>query len=58
MTDNKTETIEIHLSNEELVTCALLAHEEDITLNQWMVNACIKYIGGTDGHTTKDEGDS
>jgi len=40
MTDKtETETIEIHLSEHELLTYAMLAHDEDITLNEWFVRA-------------------
>ena len=38
MTD-KTETIELLLPEHTLLTYAMLAHEQDITLNEWFIKA-------------------
>ena len=38
------ETIELMLSETELLGYALLAHEQDITLNQWFLNAALAHI--------------
>lgn len=41
MTDQhpKNETIEISLCDHELLTFAMLAHEQDVTLNEWFIKA-------------------
>jgi len=38
------ETIELELSNEELLQLALEAHKQDITLNQLIHNLLVKFI--------------
>ena len=40
------EEITLELSDKDLLQLALLAHEEDITLNQYIVNALTKYAKG------------
>lgn len=40
------EEITFELSDKDLLQLALLAHEEDITLNQYIVNALTKYAKG------------
>jgi predicted HicB family RNase H-like nuclease len=51
-----TEVIEIRISEADLVTYALLAHEQDITLNQWFINAVMQRIeGDSDVSTNQDE---
>jgi hypothetical protein len=57
MTDQhpENETIEIHLSDHELLTYAMLAHEQDITLNEWFMRAIrarLEAEGITDEETT------
>ncbi len=41
MTDQhpENEIIELHLTEHELLTYAMLAHELDITLNEWFMRA-------------------
>jgi predicted HicB family RNase H-like nuclease len=38
------ETIELELSNDELLQLALEAHKQDITLNQLIHNLLVKFI--------------
>ena len=45
MADQQTEVIELTLTERELCSYALLAHEQDITLNQWFINAATQYCG-------------
>ena len=40
------EEITLELSDKDLLQLALLAHEEDITLNQYIVNALTEYAKG------------
>ena len=37
--DDETEVIELKVSEHELLTYAMLAHEQDITLNEWFMRA-------------------
>ena len=43
-TKDKTEVIELVLPEHLLLTYALLAHDEDITLNQWFINAALAHL--------------
>lgn len=45
----KNETIEISLSDHELITFALLAHEENITLNEWFMKAIRHHLAEVEG---------
>ncbi len=47
-TKTKTEVIELLLPEHLLLTYALLAHEQDITLNQWFVNAALAHVPEVD----------
>ncbi len=38
------ETIELDFTDDELLRFALLAHEEGITLNQWLTNVVIRKV--------------
>jgi len=44
MADQQTEVIELTLTESELCSYALLAHEDNITLNQWFINAATQYV--------------
>jgi hypothetical protein len=46
-----TEEIIIELSDEDLLKLSLLAHAEDITLNQYIVNALTEYAKSNIDHT-------
>ena len=52
---DQTEHIELEIDEHTLLSYAMLAHAEDITLNQWFTNAVRSYL---DGHQHKDDGDS
>ena len=52
MADERVEVIELVLSEHQLLSYAMMAHEEDITLNQWFLNAILSYCD-----TMKDETD-
>lgn len=45
------EIIELHLTQDELCTYALLAHEEGITLNEWFIKATLAYCQALDKET-------
>jgi len=55
MADEPTEIIELTLTERELVGYALLAHEQDITLNQWFINAAMAYIGELGGEANGNQ---
>ena len=47
---NKTEIIELLIPEHTLLSYALLAHEQDITLNAWFIKAVTTHLEGvTDG---------
>ncbi len=53
--DDKTEFIELVLPKHLLLNYALLAHEQDITLNQWFMKAVLSYIEGLDDVITNND---
>ena len=58
-TKPKYETIELLVPEHQLLTFALLAHEEDITLNEWFMHAILSHlddkIGYDDGKKDSDK---
>ena len=48
------ETIELLMPEHQLLTFALLAHEEDITLNEYFTQAVMYYIQREQNHGKED----
>ena len=46
----KMETIELIIPEHLLLTYAMLAHEQDITLNQWFLNAVMERLNEVDAN--------
>lgn len=46
---DNTEIIELLVPEHQLLTFALLAHEQDITLNEWFMNAVMDHLDFMDG---------
>ncbi len=54
MADPKQEVIELVLPEHMLLSYAMLAHEQDITLNQWFLNAVVSHLNEGDTDVKED----
>jgi predicted HicB family RNase H-like nuclease len=49
------EVIEIELTDKEWLSLAMAAHEQDITLNQYMINILKKFISHSENSSKEED---